>query len=476
MIRPSIRPSIRRRLAILLAGPLAVLLVISAVVSYAIAVSAAREAYDRSLLDPAMVMSKYLRVDRDKPAELELTETALDALRFDSEDRVYYRIVGPRGEVVAGNAVLPPPPARAEGQAHRFFDIRAGEPLRAVALYVPSKTGEYVITVAETTVKRDALIREVVLASILPEGVVMLTTAILLFIGIRRGLAPLERLREQIAERSPSDLRPVDDSGVPREVLPLVASLNHLLGRLDGAIVSQQQFIGNAAHQLRTPLAGLSAHAELALREPAGGELKRLLAMVHGETRRTTHLVNQLLALARAEPSVAGDAVRAPVDLHDVVNLAATDSVRRAIEKDIDLGFDLRPARMLGEALLLRELVANLLDNAISYTPPKGTITVRTYSHDGSSIVEVEDDGPGIAPELRARVFERFYRVPGTPAEGCGLGLAIVKDIATRHGGVVSLDSGTGGQGTLARATFPRLAAEPEPRALGATIKAAPQA
>ncbi len=448
--------SIRRRLAFLLALPLGVLLVVSAILSYAIALKAARDAYDRALLDPAIVLSKYLRVDTDKPAELDLPTTALDALRFDATERVYYRIVGPDGEVVAANAPLPDRPPPAAGKSYQFFDIRGNEPLRAVSLHVPSTRGPFVITVAETTGKRSVLVREIMFASVVPESIVALATALLLFFGIRRGLEPLESLREQMSTRTPEDLRAVDDSRVPREAQPFVASLNNLLGRLGSAIESQRQFIGDAAHQLRTPLAGLSAHAELALREPATGELRRLLTMLHAETQRTAHLANQLLALARAEPGAARIAQRAPVDLQEPVNLAAGEAVRSALAKGIDLGFDLAPAPISGESTLLRELVVNLLDNAIRYTPAGGTITVRTYAQGGTSLLEVEDDGPGIAPEQRERVFERFYRVPGSVADGCGLGLAIVREIALRHDATLTLAGGANGRGLLARVSFPR--------------------
>lgn len=454
--------SIRRRLGLLLAVPLVVLLIVSAFFSYRVAVDAARDAYDRSLLDPAIALSRFVRFDATKPPELDLPEAALDALRIDSSDRMFYRILGPDGAVIAANSNLSAPPRPAPGETHVFYDILGTERLRAVALFVGSKQGEFIVNVAETTVKRNALVREVLIATVVPEALVILTAVVLLSIGIRLGLAPLERLREEIAKRSPADLRPVADADAPREVQPLLASLNQLLGRMRGTLDSQQQFIGNAAHQLRTPLAGLSAHAELALRESSSGELRRLLETLHGETRRTTHLVNQLLVLARAEPRGGSEAERTPVNLPDVVNMAASEGVQRALVRNIDLGFDLASAWTLGEPLLLRELVANLLDNAIDYTPKGGSVTIRTraITNERVCVLEVEDDGPGIAPDLRQKVFERFYRVPATPAEGCGLGLAIVRDIAVRHLATVAIESGAGGRGTLVRVTLPRLVIE----------------
>lgn len=462
-------PSLQRRLAWWLVGPLVVLAALSAIPAYYIASDAANNAYDQSLLDPALALAKYVRVAEDG-VRLELPAVAIEALRIDTSDRVYYSIVGPDGKTVAGNADLPIAPVAVRGNSPVFFDANVGnEPARLVAVRVPSDRGVVTVEVAETRVKRIALVREVLFGMIVPELIVVLAAAVLLTIGIRLGLAPLERLRGELSERSPADLRPVAEHGVPQEVRPLVAGLNQLLARLRATLDSQQQFIANAAHQLRTPLAGLSAHAELALREPATGELRRLLQTMHGETQRTTHLVNQLLALARAEPGAGTHATQQPVNLEEVVSQGASEWVHRALARNIDLGFDLHAAWTVGEALLLRELAANLIDNAITYTQAGGTVTVRTRTTADTSLLEVEDDGPGIPEAERARVFERFYRIPGTAPEGCGLGLAIVRDIAMRHGGTVTIDAAAPLGGTHVRVSFAQLKAEvrppPEPAA-----------
>jgi two-component system sensor histidine kinase TctE len=283
----------------------------------------------------------------------------------------------------------------------------------------------------------------------------------LFWFSIGRGLAPLDRLREEIAARSPRDLRPVPEHGKPVEVMPLIGALNRLLSRLNAAIESQQRFIANAAHQLRTPLAGLKTHAELARRQPSTVELKSLLDMIAGETERTSHLVNQLLTLARAEPGET--AGRQPVNLHELIGRDVRTWVQRAVNKNIDLGFELEDAWVLGEPLLLRELFANLLDNALAYTQIGGSVTVRTAGRQDETILEVEDNGPGIPEAEREKVFERFYRIAATGGEGCGLGLSIVAEIAERHGGRVELTAPPGGQGTLMRAVFPRLAPETAP-------------
>src|SRR5581483_4703821 len=223
-----------------------------------------------------------------------------------------------------------------------FYDAKLdNERVRVAALAVRSDTGIVLVQVAETFVKRDKLVLELLIASTLPQVMIAIAAVALFWFGIGRGLTPLDRLSEEIATRSPRDLRGVPEEGQPLEVKPLVGALNRLLSRLAAAIESQQRFIANAAHQLRTPLAGLKTHAELARRQPSSVELRPLLEMIAGETGRTAHLVNQLLALARAEPEGSADSNDAPVNLLDVVSRAAQEWVPRAVAKDIDLGFEL---------------------------------------------------------------------------------------------------------------------------------------
>jgi two-component system sensor histidine kinase TctE len=279
---------------------------------------------------------------------------------------------------------------------------------------------------------------------------------VLVWFGILRSLAPLERLRSEIAQRSARDLRPLDGSYAPAEVRPLVGTLNELLGNLRDALDSQQRFTANAAHQLRTPLAGLQTQVELALRQPAPEPMLRSLDQLRGATVRAAHLANQLLALSRAEPGGhRPDALRA-LDLRSVAQDAAATWVPRALPKDLDLGFEIEHAPVSGDARLLRDLLDNLLENAIRYTPEGGRITVRTGVEGDQSVVSVEDDGPGIPADQRERVFQRFYRVPGSTGDGSGLGLAIVHEIVNAHGASASIDSGTDGRGTRVQVRFTR--------------------
>ena len=450
--------SLRRHLSYWLLGPLLLLVAAGSFVAYRLALNAANKAYDSALLDPALAIASHLRRSGTQ-LELDLPSIAIEALRIDTEDRVYYQVLGPGGELIAGTPRLPAPPERLSPGEHIYYDAKLeGERVRIAARAVQVETGTAIVQVAETLIKRDKLVLELLVASTVPQVLIAFAAVALLWLGIGQGLRPLDRLRGEIAARSPRDLRPVSELDKPREVRPLIAALNQLLSRLNAAIESRQRFIANAAHQLRTPLAGLKTHAELARREPSTSELRSLLDMIAGETTRTSHLVNQLLTLARAEPGEAQSGQ--PVNLHEIVGRDVRDWVQRAVAKNIDLGFELEDAWTLGEPLLLRELAANLLDNALAYTQEGGSVTVRTAVRNGEAVLEVEDNGPGIPEAEREKVFERFYRVPATGGEGCGLGLSIVSEIAGRHNARIDLGVPAAGRGTLIRVIFPKLATQ----------------
>ena len=448
--------SLQRLLARWLIGPLTGLIVLSGIPAYITAISSARDAYDSALLDPALAIASHLHV-ADDMIEIGLPTVALDALRIDSADQMFFQVLGPENQRVAGNAKIPLPPSGLATNAseHGYYqtDIE-GERVRVAVLSVPHKHGRILVQVAETFIKRERLVRKLLMSTLIPELFVVLAAIALFWYGIHRGLGPLERLREEIASRSPVDLRPVAEEDKPQEIRPLVSALNQLLTRLNGAIDGQKRFVANAAHQLRTPLAGLKTHAELARRDPTQGEMRALLDMIADETERTSRLANQLLSLARTEPGVGPESSRNPVNLRDVASQSVQSWVPKSLAKNIDLGFELENAWTLGDPLLLRELLANLLDNAIAYTDRGGAVTVRTRVTDGAVWLEVEDNGIGIPESERAHVFERFYRVTGTGGEGCGLGLAIVMEIANRHDAKVEIVTPFEGSGTCVRVVF----------------------
>ncbi|HEX4927844.1 MAG TPA: sensor histidine kinase N-terminal domain-containing protein [Burkholderiales bacterium] len=449
--------SLRARLLRMLLPPIGALLVLGGMVAYYPSLEPATAAYDQALIDAGISLGTYVRAT-DGGYRLELPVAVDQVLRRDSYDKVYYRVLGPSGEQIAGDEDLPAP--RSAALPVSYDTTYKGAKVRAVAL--AAKCGEALcrVLVAETMVKRNRLARDIFVSSLLPEMLIALATLVIVWFGVKRGLGPLARLSEEIKTRSAGDLRPIDSAGTPEEARPLVAALNHLLGQLAQASSNQQRFLADAAHQLRTPLAGLRAHTELALArplpEPARGELEQ----VHAATIRTVRLANQLLALARAEPGARTDAAR--IDLKALIEGEADAWVHNALARDIDLGFDLAPAPVRGDAFLLREALANLVHNGIEYAPRGGRVTVRSGERDGRPFAEVEDDGAGIPPAERSRVLERFYRVPGTPGTGSGLGLAIVRDIALGHGATLSIgesagDKGeTGRQGCRVAITFPR--------------------
>jgi len=453
--RPTGR-SLRQQLLRWLVTPLAVLLVSGALLSYAVALRSANVAYDRALLDPALTLAAHVKTVGDRSV-VDLPKVAQDMLRADSVDRRYLSVTSAAGELLAGQTEVPKPPSMAPDGHRMFYDSRvAGEKVRVAALFLPSAEGPIVIQVAETLFKRNRLAREILVGETIPALLIAVVAMVLVWFGIRRSLAPLERLRAEIAERSARDLRPLDGSYAPSEVRPLVHTLNELLLDLHDALGAQQRFTANAAHQLRTPLAGLQTQVELALRQPAPTALVHSLKQLHGATVRASHLANQLLALARAEPGGHRAEAPRPIDLRSVAQDAASLWVPRALLKDLDLGFELEPAPILGDARLLRDLLDNLLENAIRYTPDSGRITVRTTTAGEQSVLSVEDDGPGIAQQERSQVFQRFYRVPGAAGDGSGLGLAIVQEIVNAHGATISIDDGAQGRGTLISVRFKR--------------------
>jgi two-component system sensor histidine kinase TctE len=454
-----VRGSLRRLLTAWLVAPLLVLILLSAIPTYKLAVNAANEAYDNELLDPAIAIARYVRLN-DERFEVDLPPVALEALRVDSVGRIFFRVTGPKGDLIAGNAAIPEPGDSMLEAGHQFYTTRVNtQRVRVAAVSVPRRYGQVLVQVAETTEKRDRRVKEILIGALSPAVVVACAAAALFWFGIRRSLAPLNKLRDELERRTPVDLGPLPEGGTPDEVKPLVGALNQLLARLEGVLGAQQRFIANAAHQLRTPLAGLKTHVELARRENPAGETRSLLDMIAGESERASHLANQLLTLARAEPGSGLPSTRQPVNLRDVGNRAAQDWVRSALRRNIDLGFELEETWTMGDPMLLRELLANLIDNAVAYchNEGEGSVTVRTRSAGEHAVLEVEDNGPGIPEEERERVFERFYRMPGTLAAGCGLGLAIVREITDRHGGEVTLETPATGKGLLVRVSFPEV-------------------
>jgi len=280
-------------------------------------------------------------------------------------------------------------------------------------------------------------------------------TLVLVWVGIQLGLRPVRRLRDDIAERSPMDLRPIVESTVPREIAPVVVTLNRLFTLLRTAVQSQQQFIADTAHQLRTPITGMQAQLDLLAAEPAAQPIKHRLSTLQEGIRQLAHSANQLLTLARADPAANLPAKNKNVGLNIIVGEVAAKFFDRALASNIDLGVEAAPASILADPALLDDLVSNLVDNALKYTPPGGSVTLSAGLAQGKPYLAVEDSGPGIPEADRQRVRQRYYRLPNSPGHGSGLGLAIVDKIARLYGASMTIETGAGGRGTRVMLQFP---------------------
>jgi two-component system sensor histidine kinase TctE len=432
----------------------------AALVTYWVAQYTVTDAYDRSLLDPVFDIADNVRVDAGG-AHVDLPRKALEALIYDKTDNVMFQIRSPENAIIDGAVDLPPPPPMTPGK-HMFFDgTYGGEKIRVAALHTPSG---FVIQVGETLHKRNRLVAEILVAELVPTLLIALAAIALAWAGVAHGLKPLEYLRSELLGRGPRDLRPLSEASSPVEIAPLVSAFNGLLARLRAANTMQQRFLANAAHQLRTPLAGLQMHLELLLRRELAADVRAEIERMHTATVRSSRLANQLLAMAKAESPPDHAADLKILDLKTLADSAARDWAPQAMARKIDLGFSLEHAPIRGDPLLLPELIDNLIDNALRYTPSGGAVTVNTGSENGASYLSVEDTGPGIPVSERSRVRERFYRVAGTPGEGSGLGLAIAQEVVDRHAGVLEIASReTDGGGTRVRVSFPRSDLAPQP-------------
>ncbi len=453
------RASLRARLILFLLPPLAFIMTASAAAQYYFSLRPADRAFDQALADTAVALAHELDVT-DGKVTFTLSEETERLLRADQDDDIVYAVRDAAGALVSGDAELAGPNRALKIDRPLFYhSVFKRHAVRVAALSVACGAERCQIAIAETTNKRRALTRDILLGTLLPQVVLAALAFAAIWFGVGRALQPLTRLSSEIETRSPRELDPVDTSETPQEAKSLVTALNSLFGKLRTAGLAQQRFLATAAHQLRTPLASLKAETELALLEAHPAEMHEKLERLNHSVQRASRLATQLLALARAEPDAQhADAVE-EIDLRGLIEEQVDAWVRTAALKDIDLGFELQDARVQGQGFLLRELLRNLVHNALEYTPPQGRVTLRCGWRDDICFVAVEDNGPGIPPELRERVFERFYRVPDTTGEGSGLGLAIVREIALAHRGSVDIGSGPNGAGTLVQVTLPRATA-----------------
>src|SRR5262249_30517623 len=402
-------------------------------------------------------------------AAVDLPPVALEILDTPDQERIFYRVShqdgGGREVFVTGYSDLPVPPSSALGKPAFYEEQYRGEAVRLAALRAALPAEQPVVAlvqVAETVRGRKALTRALVVRSLGSQVLLILLAAGIVWFAVKRGLTPLAELSREVAHRSAVDLTPLQPQHAPEEVSPRIYAINQLMARVREAISAQRRFIADASHQLRTPLAVLRTQAEMALRQDELGPIKEAVAQLRDHSQATSHLASQLLSLARAEPASEAALDFALLDLTAVAREACSALVPEALGRQVDLGFDGKePAIVRGRSYLLRELIANLVENAMRYSGRGATVTV-TVSKASARLVRlcVEDDGPGIPMPQRARVFERFYRVPGSAGDGAGLGLSIVREIANGHGATVLLLDGPSGRGLRVEVHFPDVASE----------------
>jgi len=467
---PGVTPgtrSLQRHLLVWLLLPQLVLWLAAAWVTYNVAERYANKAIDASLTTATRALARQVK-PIGNGLFIDFPKAAQDIIEADPDDRVYYMVSTPPGQFILGNRQPPPPPPIADPRLEDpyFYDGRVGEEAGAIAVRVSALYLAYgddskqrmLVQIARSRASREQLARQILVDTALPLSALIALMSMIVWAGIRTGLAPLWRMTALVGDRAPNDLAPIELDAAPLEVHVLAKAINTLLAEVRESVNSQKRFISDAAHQLRTPLAGLKSQTELALRETEDPVLKERLSRVHQSAARSAHLVNQLLTLARAEPESAMQATKVRFDIRRLAADLSAELVPRAIAAQVDLGFeggdDDTPLYVMGHSLLMREALTNLIDNAIRYAGAGKVVTVGVEAQGARVVVTVEDNGAGLPEADRERVFQRFVRATydGT---GCGLGLAIAREIVTRHAGTVVLEAAqpgaTGGREAFAQ-------------------------
>jgi two-component system sensor histidine kinase TctE len=445
--------SLRRRLLALLLVPTAAIAALATYSAYRTTLVPFEAAYDQDLLDAALAVAGNIEAGRSARPAISLTPDAIKVLRSDSQDTIYYRVSGGDGHFIAGDAGLPVPHQRIRNPT--FSDgAYLGEAIRAANYRVITPSGPAIVTVAETLQKRELARRQVLRSSLAVDAAQFITALLVIWFGVGFAIRPLRRVEQQLARRGARDLSPVNTEGVPQEIRSLIDALNRLLRALQEAEQAERSFLENAAHQLRTPLAGMLAHLELLAADsiPAAGERVRDILDAGHRLARTTH---QLLALARSDTAARTLANLEAVFLPFVVEAAIAPRLHAADCARVEIGAQIEHAATRGVRWLLEEALGNLADNAIAATPPGGSITIRCGSSQAGPFFEVIDTGVGIPAAERDQVFERFYRASNARLAGSGLGLAIVSEVARMHHAGLRISAGAAGVGTVVRMTFP---------------------
>ncbi|NCA24800.1 MAG: sensor histidine kinase [Betaproteobacteria bacterium] len=448
-------PRLERRLLRWLLPPLAAVLVGSAVLDGYLSRRPVTAAFDQQLLVIALAITPQVELVGGYPV-LHMPPAAEQVLRDVGGSDLRFGLYDQNGRRFAGAGQLPPLASQTSPRATYFEVTESDVRLRGVRIGQTVAGRPVAVVVAVPRERLERRIEEAIVPGIATDVVIVVLTLVLVLLGVRRGLEPLADLRDELARRSPKDLQPLSTTGLPIELVGLADTLNRLFGAVREAEAVQQRFIADAAHQLRTPLAGLQTRLQVLALEPGARLDPDSLGDLQTALGRISHLLSQLLALARAEPAAMRPNQPEPLDLAEVVTACASPFVDRALESGIDLGYEAAAAPVDGVRALLIEALSNLIDNALRYCPRGSRVTVRCGTGPtGSAWLEVEDHGPGIPEAERERVFERFYRIRDDVGEGCGLGLAIVREVLQRHAASISLDDAAPGRGLRVRIEFP---------------------
>jgi two-component system, OmpR family, sensor histidine kinase TctE len=453
--------SLRAQLLAWLLVPLALYAVSSAWFTYGNAMETATVIQDRLLLGSARMIAEQVHYDDGAP-QVVIPPAALELFQSSPSDRVYYRIASASGSLLAGYAELPLPPGSIDVEESVHFDaVFRGEPVRVVAfaqpLFAAAEKGPLLIEVAQTMQSHSALTRQIWAHTVRQQLLILALAVLMVLIGLHRGMLPILQLRERVQRRRPGALVPLDASAVPHELTPLVHAINDYVRRLDDYVSAHSRFVANASHQLHTPLTLLNTQVNYGLRSTDLAGKDDALRAIHEGVRHGIRVVNQLLTLSTAEAAIGHARRQHDVDLIEVVKHVLEESATAAQAKNIDLGFELYggPAVVHAMPAMLHELVANLVDNALRYTPPGGVVTAIVETRKNVNVLRIADNGPGIPLEERDHVFERFYRLRQDRSDGCGLGLPIVREIAIASGATVGLSDAPTGSGLVVTVTFP---------------------
>lgn len=460
-----VRRSLKRGLAGWLIGVLSALLLVDGWYSYRDALAAANQAYDRSLSASLKGIAERIYATESEVV-VDIPYSALELFEAGSSDRVFYSVGHPGEPAITGYDGLPQPEGLQPNVAVFYDGVYKGQALRLGAMLKPLYRTEFpkpvVVVLGETTHSRHEVVQGLFLREIGRKALLVVVALGVALLATRLAVKPIEHLGKAIRSRPEDDLQPIETAEVPTEVVPLVDAINQHMERINGMVEARRRFIADAAHQLRTPLAVLNTQAEYALRQTSFGEIRPAVEAFHHSLGGAIRLANQLLSLSRAEPVNGLAQAHQAVDLLGVAREVVIDLLPLAARRRIDLGFEgdgAGPVTISGHPVLLREMIANLVDNALRYTPEGGWVTVQVREDPArtppAGILTVRDNGPGIPPADRERVFLRFLRLDNTDHTGSGLGLSIVREIVLAHGGEIRLDEPEMGSGLLVVVTLP---------------------